>query len=283
MKGPPRGAFRVRFGPSRTASDELSLTRPGPAGRIADSLQHDGRAVATDLDEDRLTGLRPRIERLRDGDQNAAPDAEDDPLRLHRLLVLLLHFVAGQCTTKRTDYHRQIASGAATDQASETEARQTDDDGTDATARLREDAKIPVAHGLPQSRLDPKGWAMRLFRILACGLSLAPATAYADTSSRVPMTDDLALLVERAVSDSVKRTGLPAAQLQVTAAEAVTWSDGSLGCPTPGASYTMAEVPGYRIRIQAGARVLQYHASQRGQLLHCPPDRAIEPRREEWK
>jgi hypothetical protein len=74
---------------------------------------------------------------------------------------------------------------------------------------------------------------------------------------------------------------LPASQLKVITTDEVTWTDGSLGCPAPGASYTMALVPGYRIVIQAGAQRLQYHASRGGNLIHCPPGRAQEPRRDE--
>ena len=42
------------------------------------------------------------------------------------------------------------------------------------------------------------------------------------------------------------------ADLKVLSAEAVTWSDGSLGCPEPGMMYTQALVPGYRVQIRGG-------------------------------
>jgi hypothetical protein len=58
---------------------------------------------------------------------------------------------------------------------------------------------------------------------------------------------------------------------------AVTWPDGSLGCPQPGVNYTMALVPGYRIRVRAGERVLDYHASQRGYFVLCPGGMAVDP------
>jgi hypothetical protein len=35
-------------------------------------------------------------------------------------------------------------------------------------------------------------------------------------------------------------------------------------------SYTMALVPGYRIKVRAGEQVLDYHASQRGYFVLCP-------------
>jgi hypothetical protein len=59
--------------------------------------------------------------------------------------------------------------------------------------------------------------------------------------------------------------------------EAVVWPDGALGCAEPGMNYTMALVPGYRITIRAGAELLDYHASDRGQLVLCPPGRSTAP------
>jgi hypothetical protein len=91
------------------------------------------------------------------------------------------------------------------------------------------------------------------------------------------MTRNLQAVVEAALSDAAKRTGMTILDLSVLSAEAVTWSDGSLGCPEPGMSYTQALVPGYRVRIRAGVEVLDYHASERGPLALCPPGRAVDP------
>lgn len=83
--------------------------------------------------------------------------------------------------------------------------------------------------------------------------------------------------IEAALADAEKQTGLGRAELEIQSAETVTWPDGSLGCPRPGALYTQALVPGYRIRIKAGARVLDYHASARGGRVLCPAGRAVNP------
>ena len=69
-------------------------------------------------------------------------------------------------------------------------------------------------------------------------------------------------------------TGLSA---KASSAVAVTWADGSLGCPEPGMNYTMALVPGYRIKVQAGERQLDYHASRRGYFVLCPDVRSVDP------
>ena len=93
----------------------------------------------------------------------------------------------------------------------------------------------------------------------------------------VPMNPTLESITATVLEDAASRTGLARASLKVESATAVTWSDGSLGCPQPGMSYTMALVPGYRIRVRAGEQVLDYHASQRGYFMLCPAGMAVEP------
>lgn len=87
----------------------------------------------------------------------------------------------------------------------------------------------------------------------------------------------LAALTEAVLADAASQAGIDKSSLTVKSAEAVTWADGSLGCPAPGLNYTMAEVPGYRIRVQAGKRDLDYHANRRGYFVLCPVDRATDP------
>lgn len=87
----------------------------------------------------------------------------------------------------------------------------------------------------------------------------------------------LQFVVETVLADASKQTGLDRESLEVLGAEAVTWPDGSLGCPKPGMMYTQALVPGYRVQIRAGERVLDYHASQRGYFVLCPAQTSQEP------
>ena len=80
--------------------------------------------------------------------------------------------------------------------------------------------------------------------------------------------------MDYALKDAAHLTGIAASKLKVTASERVTWLDGSLGCPDPALMYTQELVPGFRIRIEAGSRMLDYHADVRGTLILCPPERA---------
>ncbi|MDH5540406.1 MAG: hypothetical protein OEY03_13470 [Rhizobacter sp.] len=92
-----------------------------------------------------------------------------------------------------------------------------------------------------------------------------------------PLTPALQTQIDLALADAARRTGIAVAALKVASAEQVTWPDGSLGCPQPGVLYTQALVPGYRIRIEAGGAMLDYHAGLRGAPRLCPPGRSRDP------
>jgi hypothetical protein len=77
-------------------------------------------------------------------------------------------------------------------------------------------------------------------------------------------------LEARLRADVEARSGLPATALRLIRAEAVTWSDGSLGCPQPGLFYTQALEEGYWVVWQAeDGRQFDYRATQRGSFLLC--------------
>jgi hypothetical protein len=92
---------------------------------------------------------------------------------------------------------------------------------------------------------------------------------------------DLQSIVEAARRDAASRSGVSPEAIKVLRAERVTWSDGSLGCPLPGMMYTQALVPGFRVILDAGGQVLDYHAGASGHLVLCPAGRAVEPRADE--
>ena len=104
-----------------------------------------------------------------------------------------------------------------------------------------------------------------------------PAQTPAPVLPEVPMNPTLESVTESVLADAARRTGIDKASLKVESADAITWADGSLGCSQPGMSYTMALVPGYRIKVRAGEQVLDYHASQRGYFVLCPAGMAVEP------
>lgn len=75
-----------------------------------------------------------------------------------------------------------------------------------------------------------------------------------------------------AVADAAGVAGVSEDAVTVLVAEAVTWSDGSLGCPEPGMAYTQALVDGYRIELEVGGESVAYHGA-----LGSPPFRCRDP------
>lgn len=129
----------------------------------------------------------------------------------------------------------------------------------------------------------PMAWLVAM-GVAGCASAVEPvdpAEAAAPVQQEVPMNPTLESVTAAVLEDAARRTGLENATLKVESTEAVTWADGSLGCPQPGIGYTMALVPGYRIRVRAGEHVLDYHASQRGYFVQCPAGMAVEPTGEE--
>jgi hypothetical protein len=121
-------------------------------------------------------------------------------------------------------------------------------------------------------------------RAVAAALLLASADAlHADVSRpgaqghAVTVEAPLRAKIDAALNDAARHTQLDVAQLRVELAEAVTWPDGSLGCPQPGREYAQVLVQGYRIRIGTGAATLEYHASLRGEPFLCPAGRIQPP------
>jgi hypothetical protein len=76
-------------------------------------------------------------------------------------------------------------------------------------------------------------------------------------------------LLNAVLDDASQRTGLARDTLVVTRAEAVTWNDGSLGCPEPGMFYTQALVEGYQIVIDTNAQSLDYRAGDNQYFRLC--------------
>jgi hypothetical protein len=78
-------------------------------------------------------------------------------------------------------------------------------------------------------------------------------------------------LVARVRDDLVRRSGKTEPDLRLVRDQAVTWNDGSLGCPRPGEVYPQVLVPGYWIVFVVGDREFDYRADERGHFRLCEP------------
>lgn len=76
-------------------------------------------------------------------------------------------------------------------------------------------------------------------------------------------------LMDQVFAHAEGHTGAAASAMTVLRAEAVTWPDGSLGCPEPGMQYTQALVPGYWVEIAVGDEALDYRLSEQGGMKLC--------------
>ena len=101
---------------------------------------------------------------------------------------------------------------------------------------------VPVGSPSPQaSRFQTTG-----------PMPLPSASAPSGTPASVPAAK------LQAIHTDLAGRGVATDQVQVVSAEQVTFSDGSLGCPSPGVQYTQAQVDGMRIVVQAQGRTYDY-------------------------
>lgn len=77
-------------------------------------------------------------------------------------------------------------------------------------------------------------------------------------------------VVAAVVQDARATLGLAAdVPVTIVRAEAVTWPDGSLGCPEPGVSYLAAPARGYWIELEAADRPLDYRVTLDDRFRLC--------------
>ncbi len=91
----------------------------------------------------------------------------------------------------------------------------------------------------------------------------------ADAAEPIPTTSHEDPIVDAARADLAGLVGADPSEVLVVSVEAVTWRDGSIGCPQPGMSYTQALVPGTRIILELGGVQYSYHAGRNGEPFYC--------------
>lgn len=149
----------------------------------------------------------------------------------------------------------------------------TDGFGGDETANAE---PVPIPASDSTSEIEPSSTAPA--NTATTGDTVAP-TDPAATSARpvdtAPVDDPPSTgeippgILEPVLAAAAERTGIAVGDLVVVRAEAVTWNDGSLGCPAPGQTYTMALVDGYRVEVDAGGELLDYRVGDRGTFKLC--------------
>ena len=76
-------------------------------------------------------------------------------------------------------------------------------------------------------------------------------------------------IFESVLVDLMAVSGATVEEITINKSEAITWSDGSLGCPQPDVMYTLALVPGYHIIFSIGDKTYDYHVADTGSFVLC--------------
>jgi len=89
-------------------------------------------------------------------------------------------------------------------------------------------------------------------------------------ASEAPIMGEVpADILDNIIADASSRTGVDAGGIEVVQAEAITWTDGSLGCPEPGMLYTQALVDGYHVIVAAVDGEIDYRVGAGGGFRVC--------------
>lgn len=84
-----------------------------------------------------------------------------------------------------------------------------------------------------------------------------------------PSTSGMEGLIEKAKEDLAQRLSIQTSEITLVEAKAVTWSDGSLGCPQPNMMYAQVLTPGYLVKLKYDIREFEYHAGKDRSLTYC--------------
>lgn len=75
--------------------------------------------------------------------------------------------------------------------------------------------------------------------------------------------------VQEAINDLAKAQSVDPEDVTVAGYFSVTWADGSLGCPKPGMSYTMALVDGHLLVLEVDGEQFSYHGGKKPGFSFC--------------
>ena len=104
--------------------------------------------------------------------------------------------------------------------------------------------------------------------------SSRPPAETAQPSASADAAPDAPQGIPQAVWDAIiedlsPRTDEPVASATVVMAEAMTWNDGSLGCPVAGQVYTQALVDGYQVVLEVDGQEYDYRVGAGDDVRLC--------------
>jgi hypothetical protein len=76
-------------------------------------------------------------------------------------------------------------------------------------------------------------------------------------------------VIEKAKEDLAQRLSISVTRINLIEAVEVVWSNSSLGCPQPGMEYLQVLTPGYRIQLESGGNIYEYHSNRDTYVIYC--------------
>ena len=116
--------------------------------------------------------------------------------------------------------------------------------------------RAPVLGSVTPDRSEP-----RLTRLPE---RVAPSEVITPVTGEVPGP-----VLDAIMADLAARVGVALGEIQVLQAQAMVWSDGSLGCPQPGVFYTQALVDGYWVVLEVNGQRYDYRAEDSEYFFLC--------------
>lgn len=128
----------------------------------------------------------------------------------------------------------------------------------------------------PSTAIPESGYPGAGDEPIAAPTGIAPESGY-PAGEGTPAADSPALssgevpqkLFDIVLDDMLTQTGADRADVLVLESVAITWPDGSLGCPEPGVMYTQALVDGYRVILGLDDETFDYHLNDNGAFVLC--------------
>jgi hypothetical protein len=133
-----------------------------------------------------------------------------------------------------------------------------DDTGSgETTGTVPSVSETPPSSSLPPSPATPPS--------VPPSLSVEPlppqSSPAPSTMAGTPIEPTMQLVTD-AVTDLARRLDISPDEVTIVEAVAVTWPDGSLGCPEPGMMYPQVLVDGTLVVLEAGGRRYEYHGGR---------------------
>ncbi|HNK63200.1 MAG TPA: hypothetical protein PKL78_00910 [Anaerolineales bacterium] len=99
-----------------------------------------------------------------------------------------------------------------------------------------------------------------------------PTEGISDGSEDMPPSTQNAgipSVAQIAIRHLAEKLQISADQIQITAVEAVTWPDSSLGCPQPNGMYLQVLTPGFNLTLEANGTSYPYHTDSGETVVLC--------------